>query len=93
MAKELAWKASKVLKPRGFESHALRQKIKNEVSCLVLNFFCVKGMGREPERAAGVKETAWLLFLAGWSEPTERGGEGRQMRPAGADVKSHVQLT
>ena len=25
-AKELAWKASKVLKPRGFESHALRQK-------------------------------------------------------------------
>ena len=28
MAKELAWKASKVLKPRGFESHALRQKIK-----------------------------------------------------------------
>ena len=25
MAKELAWKASKVLKPRGFESHALRQ--------------------------------------------------------------------
>lgn len=26
VAKELAWKASKVLKPRGFESHALRQK-------------------------------------------------------------------
>ncbi|MDF2656360.1 MAG: hypothetical protein K0R19_2834, partial [Bacillota bacterium] len=44
VAKELAWKASKVLKPRGFESHALRQirkePLKHWKSMRLAVFYC-----------------------------------------------------
>ncbi len=46
MAKELAWKASRAERPRGFESHALRQKKKEHYVLLFL--LLRKGMGLEP---------------------------------------------
>ncbi len=33
--------------------------------------------GLEPERAACVEKTAWLLFSASWSEPEEQAEDGR----------------
>lgn len=48
VAKELAWKASKVLKPRGFESHALRQK-RNTTQCGGISLFCSKAWDENPK--------------------------------------------
>lgn len=89
MAKELAWKASKVLKPRGFESHALRQKKKMRFHASSFSFLS-QGMEREPERASSAKKTIVDGFQR--DGPSHADGEGRQMRPKGADAKSHAQL-
>ena len=88
MAKELAWKASKVLKPRGFESHALRQnKIPpNEVVFL----FFVPSMGLRTRKGASERRKSGGLSSRERSKSPERGLVGRQMRPAGADAKSHA---
>ena len=70
MAKELAWKASKVLKPRGFESHALRQKIKDEVTCLIFYFFCLRH-GARSRKGVNVAGKSGELSGSERSEPPE----------------------